>query len=300
MTTAMTRPLKCSLIALLCCALGTSAQAAPISVTDDAGHLITLKTPARRIVSLAPHVTELLFAAGAGERLVGVSDYSDFPPAAKAIGSVGGAASLDIERIVQLKPDLVVAWGSGNSASQLARLRALGIAVFDSEPRTFAAIASSLERLATLAGSEAVGHAAAEDFRTRIQTLSSTYQQRAPVRVFYQIWREPLMTLNGKSMVSAAIRLCGGNNIFAQLPQIAPVVGTEAVLEANPEVILTGGDDEMAALAGWRRFSSLLAAQRNNLFVINADWLARSGPRLLDGTELLCRQLDSARRKRPS
>jgi iron complex transport system substrate-binding protein len=289
-----------SAIALLCCAIGSAAQAAPVSATDDAGHLITLAAPARRIVSLAPHVTELLFAAGAGARLVGVSDYSDFPPAAKAIGSVGGAAALDIERIVQLKPDLVVAWGSGNSASQLARLRGLGIAVFDSEPRTFAAIASSLERLATLTGSEAVGHAAANDFRARLNSLSSTYQQRAPVRVFYQIWREPLMTLNGSSMVSAAIRLCGGSNIFAQLPQLAPVVGTEAVLEANPEVIVTGGDDELAALAGWRRFASLLAVQRNNLFVINADWLARSGPRLLEGTELLCRQLDSARRKRPS
>ncbi|MDY7573885.1 cobalamin-binding protein [Actimicrobium sp. CCI2.3] len=289
-----------SLIACLFCAIGAVAQAAPVSATDDAGHLITLTTPARRIVSLAPHVTELLFAAGAGERLVGVSDYSDFPAAAKAIGSVGGAAALDIERIVQLKPDLVVAWGSGNSASQLARLRALGMAVFDSEPRTFAAIASSLERLATLAGSEAIGHAAADDFRARLRILTSTYQQRAPVRVFYQIWREPLMTLNGKSMVSTAIGLCGGRNVFAQLPQIAPVVGTEAVLEANPEVILTGGDDEVAALAGWRRFASLLAVRRDNLFIINADWLARSGPRLLDGTELLCRQLDSARRKRPS
>ena len=289
-----------SLVALLFCAIGAVVQAAPVSATDDAGHLITLTTPARRIVSLAPHVTELLFAAGAGERLVGVSDYSDFPAAAKAIGSVGGAAALDIERIAQLKPDLVVAWGSGNSASQLARLRGLGMAVFDSEPRTFAAIASSLERLATLAGSEAIGHAAADDFRARLRTLTSTYQQRAPVRVFYQIWREPLMTLKGKSMVSTAIGLCGGRNVFAQLPQIAPVVGTEAVLEANPEVILTGGDDEVAALAGWRRFASLLAVQRNNLFVINADWLARSGPRLLDGTELLCRQLDSARRNRPS
>ncbi len=289
-----------SLIALLFCATGAVAQAAPVAVTDDAGHLVTLAGPARRIVSLAPHVTELLFAAGAGARLVGVSDYSDFPAAAKAIGSVGGAAALDIERIVQLKPDLVVAWGSGNSASQLARLRGLGMAVFDSEPRTFAAIASSLERLATLAGSETIGHAAADNFRSRLQTLANTYQQRAPVRVFYQIWREPLMTLNGKSMVTAAIRLCGGSNIFAQLPQLAPVVGTEAVLEANPEVILTGGDDEALALAGWRRFASMLAVQRNNLFVINADWLARSGPRLLDGTELLCRQLDSARRKRPS
>ncbi|MEB0137367.1 cobalamin-binding protein [Actimicrobium sp. CCC2.4] len=288
------------LIALLLATSGALAGAAPVSATDDAGHPIRLDAPARRIISLAPHVTELLFAAGAGARLVGVSDYSDFPPAAKIIGSVGGAAALDIERIVMLKPDLVVAWGSGNSASQLARLRALGIAVFDSEPRDFATIASSLERLATLAGSEATGHAAARDFRVRLQTLTSTYQRRATVPVFYQIWRAPLMTLNGQSMVSSAIRLCGGNNIFAQLPQLAPVIGAEAVLQANPEVILTGGDDEAAALADWRRFPSLLAVQRNNLFVINADWLARSGPRLLDGTELLCRQLDSARRKRPS
>ncbi|GAA4033992.1 cobalamin-binding protein [Actimicrobium antarcticum] len=282
------------LVWLVACA----THAAPVSTTDDTGHSIRLSAPATRIVSLAPHATELLFAAGAGGVLVGVSEYSNFPEAAKRIASIGGAAAIDIERVVTLKPDLVVAWGSGNSARQLASLRSLGIPVFESEPRDFAAIASSLERLATLAGTEAIGRPAAQNFRTRLQALASTYQQRPPVRVFYQIWHEPLMTLNDSSMVSSAIRLCGGDNIFARLPQLAPVVSTEAVLQANPEAIFTGGEDDPTALASWRRFPSLLAVQRNNLLVINSDWLARSGPRILLGAEQLCIQLEAVRRKR--
>ena len=262
---------------------------------DDAGHSITLVQPARRIISLAPHATELLYAAGAGALLVGVSDYSDYPPAAKKIPSVGGAAALDVERIVALKPDLIVVWHNGNSVSQIARLRSLNIPLFESEPRDFPMIATSLERLAALAGTAPIGDAAARDFRARLQTLTDTYQQRTPVTVFYQIWGEPLMTLNGSHIVSAAIQLCGGVNVFEKLPQLAPVVSTEAVLQADPQVIAVGSGDA-AALARWHRFKTLRAVRRHGLINLNADSLARPAPRILDGTEQLCRALDVARR----
>ncbi|WP_211443354.1 cobalamin-binding protein [Collimonas humicola] len=274
-----------------------AVSAAPITVQDDARHTVTLPQPARRIVSLAPHATELLFASGAGGYVVGASDYSDYPPAARQLPSVGSSSALDIERIAALKPDLVIAWSSGNSASQLARLRALGIPVFESEPHQLEAIASSLQRLGQLAGVPDSGAAAAKAFNARLAQLGATYQQRPPVRVFYQIWQKPLMTLNGSHMVSSVIRLCGGENVFGQLPQLAPTVSTEAVLAANPEVIFAA-DGSNAPDTGWRRFPKLAAVAGGNLFTLTPDWMSRPGPRILDGAAELCRKLDLARSHR--
>jgi iron complex transport system substrate-binding protein len=272
--------------------------AATVSAVDDADHIVTLDAPATRIVSLAPHATELLYAAGAGAKLVGVSEYSDFPPEAKLVRSVGGTAALDLERVITLKPDLIVVWGSGNSATQIAKLRSLGIPIFESEPRNFAAIASSLERLARLAGTDQIGRQAAEAFRARLKTIAATYRQRPTVHVFYQIWREPLMTLNDSHIVSAAIRLCGGENSFGKLPQLAPTVSIEAVLRADPEVIIASSSPNDDSASSWHRFTTLTAVARDNLFALNVDWMTRAGPRILDGTEALCKQLDVARGKR--
>lgn len=275
-----------------------SFSCAAISVVDDANHVVTLPAPAQRIVSLAPHATELLYAAGAGSHIVGVSQYSNYPPAAKRITSVGGSAALDLERIVTLKPDLVVVWESGNSAAQIEKLRALHIPLFESDPRNFETVATSLERLGQLAGTATTGHAAAQAFRTRLQTLAATYQHRSPVRVFFQIWRHPLMTLNNDHMASAVIRLCGGENVFGQLPQIAPTVSIESVLQENPEAIIatTSGNENIRS--DWQRFPKLAAVARGNLFAIDVDWMTRGGPRILDGAEILCKQLDQVRQRR--
>lgn len=276
-----------------------SLSHAAVSVVDDANRTVTLPAPAQRIVSLAPHATELLFAAGAGSHVVGVSEYSNYPPAAKRITSIGGSAALDLERIVTLKPDLVVAWKSGNSPAQIEQLRALHIPVFESEPRNFETVAASLERLGQLAGTAAAGRTAAQMFRTRLTALAATYQHRSPVRVFLQIWRQPLMTLNNDHMASAVIRLCGGENVFGQLPQIAPTVSIESVLQENPEAIIVTANGNEDIRSAWRRFPDLTAVVRGNLFPINVDWLTRGGPRILDGAETLCKQLDLARQRRP-
>ncbi|RJG01455.1 cobalamin-binding protein [Noviherbaspirillum sedimenti] len=274
------------------------ANGAP-GVVDDAGRTLALSTPARRIVSLAPHATELLYAAGAGEQVVGVSEFSDYPQKARQVPRIGGGGALDLERIVALKPDLVVAWRSGNSAVQIARLKNLGIPIFESEPRDFAAIASNIERLAQLAGTETAGHAAASAFRARLDLLSTRFAGRAPVRVFYQVWDKPLMTLNGQHMVSAVMRLCGGRNIFDSLPQLAPMVGVEAVVRADPEVIMGDSAERNNAPSAWRRFPKMTAVERGNLFVIDPDLLTRPGPRIIDGAEQMCQQLETARSKRP-
>ncbi len=283
----------CCLLALL----PLSAARAAISVVDDTKRSVTVPAPARRIVSLAPHVTELLFAAGAGPYVVGVSEFSDYPPAAKRIPSIGSGLSLDLERILQLKPDLIVGWNNGNAAPQLARLEQLGIPVYKSEPYSLEAIPRAIENLARLAGTDATGKAAAETFRARLNRLRATYEHRRPVTVFYQIWRSPLMTLNGTHMVSSVLRQCGGENIFAKLPQLAPTVSVEAVVKANPEAIIASSGEQDDLFASWRRFPAMKAVARGNLVVIDGTLLNRSGPRILDGMENLCRKLDEVRSK---
>ncbi len=280
--------------ALLSMALPTVAA---ISVQDDMRHAVTLAAPAQRIVSLAPHTTELLFAAGAGSKIVGISEYSDYPAAARSIASIGSSAALDLERILALKPDLIVSWGSGNLGPQVGKLRELGIPVFESEPRDFDTVATSLERLAQLAGTTAVGQQAASQFRSRLAQLSATYAQRPTVTVFYQVWRDPLMTLNDAHLVSSVIRLCGGQNIFGKLPTLVPTVNVEALMQADPEVILAGSSADDPKY-DWRRFGRLKAVVRGNLFTLNSDQMTRPGPRILDGADAMCRHLESARAKR--
>lgn len=285
---------------LSCCALALlpHAAGAQVRAVDDAGRTVTLPAPAQRIVSLAPHATELLFAAGAGSAVVAVTEFSDHPEQARRIPSVGNGQSLDLERILALKPDLVVGWNTGLASGQLARLEALGIAVYRSQASSFDAIAASLEALARLAGRDESGKAAARAFRQRLQLLQERYRDRRPVSVFYQIWRSPLMTLNGSHLVSSALRLCGADNIFAGLPQLAPTVTEEAVLQADPEAIIASSGEQDDTLAGWKRFGGMRAVRRGNLLTVDGSLLNRAGPRVLDGTEQLCRLLDRVRDRR--
>ncbi len=272
--------------------LATPARA-EVSAIDDSGHLIVLRKPATRIVSLAPHTTELLFAAGAGARVVGVSAYSDYPAEARQRPSIGDAMRVDLERIIALKPDLIIGWRSGNHAAQLARLRALGFAVFDSEPRRLDDIASTLERLGTLSGS-AQGSSAAANFRTALQALRERYAKRAPVTVFYQIWASPLMTLNDTHIVSEAIRLCGGINLFGKLVPLVPAVSREAVLKANPQAIFVS-DEDPQGVDRWRTFGRLDAVRNHRLYRVDGSVMNRAGPRMADATARLCEQIDNAR-----
>ncbi|CAJ0711791.1 cobalamin-binding protein [Ralstonia mannitolilytica] len=284
------------------------AAAAPavaaISVTDDTGAAVTLQRPAQRIVSLAPHATELLFAAGGGARIVGTVTYSDYPPAARDIPRVGDNRSLDLERIAALKPDLVVVWRHGNAQKQLDRLRALGIPLFFSEPHRMADIPRSIEALGTLLDTRASAHDAAQQFRQRVDGLRNRYSGSPPVTVFYQVWEQPLMTLNGQHIFSDMLALCGGRNVFASEPLLVPTVSVEAVIAANPEVLLTAsmgatqGNRPIDTLDGWKRWPQLLAVQRGNLFTINGDLINRFGPRLVEAATQLCEDLEEARTRR--
>jgi iron complex transport system substrate-binding protein len=296
----MRRPFHAAILATALALTAHGAAGAAIEVTDDQGQTLRLAHPATRIVSLAPHVTELLFAAGAGERMVGAVQYSDYPEAARKLPRVGGYTSVDMEKVVALKPDLVVAWKSGNRDAHLDKLRALGIPVFVNEPRRIDDVARSLAQFGRLAGSDAAGEAAARAFRQRHAALAAQYSGRPPVRMFYEAWNRPLMTVNGEHLISDVIRLCAGENVFAKLPMLAPTVDTEAVLATQPEVIVASGMGEARPewLDDWRQWTKLPAVARGNLFFIPPDRIQRHTPRILDGAERLCGQLDEARARR--
>ncbi len=277
-------------------ALCTHALAEPVAAQDATGATITLAAPAARIISLAPHATELLFAAGAGDRVVGVLAPADWPPEAARLVRVGTAAGLDLERIVALRPDLVIVWPY-LAPAQIQRLRAVGIAIFVSDPQTPAAIAVELERLGALAGTAARAGAAAATFRARLAALEQREAGAAKLSVFYEIWNQPLYTIGGRHLITAAIKLCGGVNVFTQLTSPAAVVGVEDVLAARPEAIIAGTDDALRPswLDAWQRWRELPAVAHGNLFVVDANLLHRAGPRFVAGAEQLCAALDHAR-----
>lgn len=288
---------KAGAIFLLALAVA-QVSAAPLKLVDDAGRAVVLNLPAARIVALSPHVTELVFAAGAGNKLVGVSSFSDYPAAAKRIPHVGDGGKADAERLLALKPDLIIGWHSGNSAADIATLERLGIPVFLTEPRRLDDIPRLLEIIGKLAGTEQAAILAAEDFRADVAELKRRYAGRQPVRVFYEIWQEPLITVSGAHLISDVIRLCGGRNIFAGVSSLTPTVAVESVLAEDPEAIIVSGAlyAERGPLEGWQRYTHLAAVRRGHVFFIHPDLIQRQTPRILQGAQQLCEQIEQVRR----
>jgi len=297
----MRRPLPRSgpaaLLALLCLAGGAAAD---IRITDDSGATIVLPRPAQRVVSLSPHLTEQLFAIGAGDRIVGTTDFADYPEAAKALPRVARAHHVDLERVTAALPDLIVIWGSGFPPATLAALRRLEVPVVVDEPSSLDAIAVSMLRLGQLTVAPGAATAAA-DYRTAIERLRARYAGRAEVSVFYQIWQQPLMTLGGRHVLSEALRVCGARNVFENLAPIAPQVSVEAVLAADPQMIVTAepAGADRGALELWKRFPAQRAVAAGNLVTIDADRINRHTPRLADELALLCERIDAARKGGP-
>jgi len=278
-------------------ALCLPVSAAQLCAQDALEREVCLVRAAERIISLSPGATELLFTLGAGKQVKAVSAWSDYPLEATKLRQVGDSNRLDLEAIVMLKPDLVVAWVNGNSARQLEKIEALGIPVFWLEPRTFADIASAVERLARLTGHEDAGSEKASEFLSAIAELRDRYRNASPVRVFYQVWHQPLMTINDEELIGRAIQLCGGDNVFGHLPRLVPRLGVEAVLEANPDAIISGGEgtEDRRWLEQWQRYPELKAVASNNLFLVSPSLIQRPTLRMLQGAEELCQVLEQAR-----
>ena len=254
-----------------------------------------------RIVSLSPHITELLFAVGAGDRIVGVDSYSDYPAQARRIQRVADVFAIDMERLVTVRPDLVVYWKSGTPMRQQDQLKAMGFNLYGTEQRHLADIGSALLDFGRMAGTEAQGRQAATQYEAGLQVLRTRYADRAPLSVFYQVWDRPMYTLTGAHVVSEALSLCGARNVFADLKGLAPVVETEAVLARNPDVVIiaaVGAEGERQA-RNWASFAGLNAAREHHIYLIDPDLLNRMTPRILQGVDRLCRTLDQARLRAP-
>jgi len=270
---------------------------AEIRVTDDAGHVLQLPAAAQRIVSLAPHATELLFAAGAGTRVVGVSAFSDYPLPARTLPRISAGVRLDLERVLALKPDLAVGWRGGNSRTDLDALQAQGIPVFIAEPQRLDRLPETLVNLGRLAGSTKQAEAAARKFRERLGALRRQQSGKAPVRVLLQISVQPLMTLGYRHMAHEVLTVCGGRNLFAASEQLAREISAEVVLVENPDAVLYSdslGTPE-AVKDWWQERIDLHAVRKGRLYPIPADLILRQTPRVLDGAEQLCARLDAAR-----
>lgn len=281
------------ILAGLCLVAACDAAPPPASVEAE--------RPAR-IVTLSPHLAELVFAAGAGQRLVGVSAYSDFPDEVRGLPRVGDAFLVDQEQLQLLSPDLVLAWASGTPERTIDQLRERGFRVEILRTRNLADVASALEQIGRLAGTAARASAAAERYRAGLSQLRAAHGDRDPIRVFYQISSRPIYTVNGSHYVSELIDICGGTNVFEDLGEFAPMISEEAVLAKDPEVMLTGGTNDEATAGGpfdqWLHWEDLSAVRWRNLSVIDANLLGRATPRLLLAGEAVCAALDSGRRRR--
>ncbi|MFN3792865.1 cobalamin-binding protein [Massilia sp.] len=272
--------------------------AGAVTVHDDAGNAVTLDKPALRVISMAPHVTELLFAAGGGSHIVGAVNYSDYPEAAKSIPRIGSNREIDLERVISMKPDLIVAWMHNNAERQIEAVRKLGVPVFLSDPQKLEGIPDNVARLGQLMGTQAVADSAAAELRRQLAGLRERYAGRPTVRAFYQVWDKPLYTLSGRHIVTDALRLCGGENIFDKLTVTAPIVSVESVLQADPEAVFGTAEKNYGGVNLWKPYSSLTATRKGNLFTVDGDLLNRAGPRMIAGTAVLCEKLELARRHR--
>jgi iron complex transport system substrate-binding protein len=279
---------------------GVASANAPVKLTDSSGYTLVLTEPAKRVISLAPNLTELIYSVGAGDRLVAVSDYSDYPPAAKKLPRIGSAVSLDIERLVALKPDLVLTWKTGTPKATQDYLRQLKLPVFELEFQKIGDIARGVEILGQLTGHDARANAVSRAFQKRLDALRQQYEKRAPVSVFYQMWNQPLMTANSRHFISDMIRLCGGRNVFGNLHSLVSTVDIESVIGRSPEVIIaaTGSRQRQQWLSQWSRWKAIPAVKNNKIFFISPDILSRPSTRILQGAATLCRDLQSARQSR--
>lgn len=255
-------------------------------------------TAANRVVTLAPNLAELVCAAGGCGRLVGVSSYTDFPSQITKLPDVGDAYALNLEAVIALKPDLVLAWGGGTSPQTLARLRDLGLHVEPVSVQGLAGVADALLQVGRLLGTQATASAAADAYLKHLDALRERYRDAPKLRVMYQIEADPAFSISGKSPISSAIALCGGINVFAGLRQIAAPVSKEAVLAANPDVVVYGRDDARGVRDYWRGFPQATAVRNGDLYALDTEALERPAPRMLDGVERLCAALDQARGKR--
>ncbi len=274
--------------------VAAAADTRALQASDDRGVTISLAQPLERIVTLAPHLAEIAFAAGAGAKLAGVSSFSRHPAEAGRLPVVASHGRIDIERLIALRPDLVLAWQSGNSPLQIDRLERIGLRVFVTEVRTLADIPRIVRRVGALAGTAGVAEARAREFENEVEELRARHARERRVAVFLEIWHRPMLTVNGAHLISDVLRHCGGRNVFAAAKTLTPLVSREQILDARPDAVVTSGFDS-EALQAWRGLELVPAVRSRKIYAIDPDWLHAQGPHVLEGVRALCGRLEVAR-----
>lgn len=274
-----------------------NTYAGTIELVDDIGRIVKLRSPAKRIISLAPHITENLFEAGVGNRIVGAVNYSDYPEQAKIIPLIGTYNNLNIELIIASRPDLIIAWKEGNQKQQVENLINLGLNVYIDAPSELEDIAKSILHFGVLAGTEDIAIQSSDNFKYKLEQLRNDYSKKEKISVFYQTWHSPLLTVNKQQFIGRIINLCGGKNIFADLNTLTAQVSVESVLLRNPRVIITSGMGRSRPewLDDWKKWTFLDAVKLDGLFFVPPDIIQRNTPRLLDGAQRICEFLQKIR-----
>lgn len=270
-------------------------------VTDMSGRTVCFATDKPKIISLSPGTTELIFAAGAGARLIAVDQHSDYPEAVATLPRVGGYPNISIEAIVALQPDLVAIWKGGNSASMVKQLQALGITTFDLDAVTFTGIKQALSLIGQIAGTEAQAQKTIDEFSERLNTLQTQYSHLSPVPVLFELWHTPLMAAGKGLVINDIITLCGGRNIYQDIAAPTAKIGIESVVLRNPQVIIGSdprgdtAETRQEMLDYWQQWPNLQAVRKRQLFSVNSNLIARPTPRVLEGAEMICKQLQAFR-----
>lgn len=272
---------------------GASAQV--VELKDARGKTIRLAQPAQRIITLAPNLTELAYAAGAGGWLAGVARFSDYPPAAQRLPVVSDAAYFDVERMLALRADLVLAWQGGTPPEAVARIERAGLPVFVAAAARLEDVAHNLEAVARLAGTTAEGLSEKSRFENGLRELRKRKNGGVPVRVFYEIWQRPLMSINQNHLISEIITLCGGVNVFGGLRPLTPEVSREALADARPDIVLGGTSADTAATFSARWAALPPPFNRWTARHVPADLIQRPTPRVLEGAKMVCMHLDAVR-----
>jgi iron complex transport system substrate-binding protein len=278
------------------CKQHVSVQSSIVTLPSQESAAAEIATvPARRIVSLAPGLTELIYAVGAESFLVATVEYSDYPVAAKSIPRVGDAFRIDMERLLALKPDLVLAWTSGTPVTAIEQIKSLGMRVESLDVKHISEVSESLIKIGQMTGLQGNAKQVADTFEREMSALREQYQHRSPLSVFVEVNSRPLYTVNGQHVLSEVLNLCGGRNVFAELNQLAPIIGTESVLKANPDVILSVDGTLEELKQEWRQWPQLKAVKGQHLYAVSPDTATRATPRLLQGAKEVCQALDQAR-----
>jgi iron complex transport system substrate-binding protein len=279
------------------CFYAVPGNSSAATVQDDVGNTVTLAAGPRRIVSLAPGATEMLFAAGAGHEVIATVQYSDEPPAAKQVPRIGDVVAVDMERLIALRPDVAIVWPGGGNPAQIEQVARLGIPLYRQQVNSLSDIPGSLRRLGALAGTREEAERAAHGIELRLADLARQYRSDSHPTVFLQVWNHPIYTVGGTHLMSDALKLCGARNVFGDLEALGPVVDIEAVVARNPDIILAAAPPGAGPewIAAWKRFPSVRAVHNNNVLAFEDQRLTRLGPSVIDATEALCKLLSTAR-----